>query len=61
MLTKEKLRNTIDNLPDDNFSIDEIIERLIILDKVEQGLQDVKDGNVHTTGEVRKKLERWLK
>ncbi|MEI7727869.1 MAG: hypothetical protein WCK09_22370 [Bacteroidota bacterium] len=61
MLTKEKIRKTIDNLPDDSFSIEEIVERLIILDKVEQGLQDVKDGNVHTTGEVRKKLEQWLK
>jgi predicted transcriptional regulator len=61
MLTKEKIRNTIDNLPDEIFSIEEIVERLIILDKVEQGLQDVKDGNVHTTGEVRKKLDRWLK
>jgi predicted transcriptional regulator len=61
MLTKEKIRTTIDNLPDEGFSIDEIVERLIILDKVEQGLQDVKDGNVLTTGEVREKLERWLK
>ena len=51
-------RKTLDNLPDEFFSIDEVIERLIFHDKVEQGLQDVKNGKVHTTGEVRKKLEQ---
>ena len=61
MLTKEKIRKTIDTLPDESFSLDEIVERLILLDKVEQGLQDIQDGKVHTTSEVRKKLERWLK
>ncbi len=61
MLTKEAIRKTLDNLPDEILSIGEVIERLIFLDKVEQGLQDVKDGKVHTTGEVRKKLEKWLK
>ena len=58
MLTKEAIRKTIDNLPDEILSIDEVVERLILLDKVEQGLQDVKDGKEHTTGKVTKKLEK---
>ena len=61
MLTKEAIRKTIDNLPDEILSIDEVVEKLILLDKMEQGLQDVKDGKVHITEEVRKKLEKWLK
>ncbi|MEI8049784.1 MAG: hypothetical protein WCI92_20600 [Bacteroidota bacterium] len=61
MLTKDKIRKTIDTLPDESLSIEEVVERLILLDKVEQGLQDVQDGKVHSTEEVRKKLERWLK
>ena len=61
MLSKEAIRKTIDNLPDEVLSIGEVVERLIFLDKVEQGLQDVKDGQVHTTKAVRKKLEKWLK
>jgi Zn-dependent alcohol dehydrogenase len=61
MLTKEKIRRTIDNFPHEILSLDEVIEKLILLDKVEQGLQDIKEGKVHTTEEVRKKLERWLK
>lgn len=56
MLTKEAIRKTIDNIPDDLLSIDEVVERLILIDKVEQGLQDVKEGKVHSTEEVRKSL-----
>ena len=60
MLTKEKLKKTIDALPD-NFTIEEVIEELILVDKIEQGLQDVKDGKVYTTEEVRERLDKWLK
>jgi len=35
-----------------------VVQRLILPDKVAQGLQYVKDGKVHTTEEVRKKLEQ---
>jgi len=58
MLTKEAIRKTIDNLPDEVLSIDEVVQRLILPDKVEQGLQYMKDGKVHTTEEVRKELEQ---
>ena len=55
MLTKEKIHNTIDKLPD-NVTIEEVIDQLILLDKIEQGLKDVKEGNVYSTDEVRDKL-----
>ena len=61
MLTKEKIRKTIDTFPDENLAIEDVVERLILLDKVEQGLQDVIDGNVLSTEEVKDKLSRWLK
>ncbi len=60
MLTKEKIIETIDLLPD-NISIDEVINRIILLDKIEQGLNDVKEGNIYTTEEVEEKLNKWLK
>jgi predicted transcriptional regulator len=60
MLTKEKIKKTIDLLPD-NVSIDELINRIILLDKIEQGLDDVEKGNVYTTEEVENKLNKWLK
>jgi predicted transcriptional regulator len=56
MLTKEKIKLTIDSLPED-FTIEE----LIVLDKIEQGLQDVNMGKVYSTEEAKSKLEKWLK
>ncbi len=60
MLTKEKIKTTIDALPD-NFTIEDIIEMLIVLDKIEQGLNDVKEGKVYTTEEAKKRLDKWLR
>ncbi len=60
MLTKEKIKKTIDLLPE-NVTIDEIISRIILLDKIEQGLDDIEKGNVYTTEEVENKLNKRLK
>jgi predicted transcriptional regulator len=60
MLTKEKIKRTIDTLPE-HFTIEDVIEELIVIDKIEQGLKDVEEGNVYTTEEVKQKLSKWLK
>jgi predicted transcriptional regulator len=60
MLTKEKIHHTIDSLPD-NLTIDQVIDELILLDKIEQGINDVNEGRVFTTDEVKDKLSKWLK
>lgn len=60
MITKEKIQKTIQNLPD-NPEIELVIEKLILLDKIEQGIKDVNEGNVFSGEEVREKLEKWLK
>lgn len=60
MLTKENIKKSIDALPE-NPSLDEVIDRLIMLDKVEQGLYDIRNGNTLSTSEVQDRLEKWLK
>ena len=60
MLTKDKIKKSIDSLPD-NLTVDQVIDRIIMLDKIEQGLKDVEAGNVFTTEEVKVKLSKWLK
>ncbi len=55
MLTKEKIKKTIDTLPD-NFTIEDVIEELVLIDKIEQGLIDIEEGNVYSTEEIREEL-----
>jgi len=60
MITKEKIQKTIHNLPD-NPEIELVIEKLILHDKIEQGIKDVNEGNVFSGEQVREKLGKWLK
>ncbi len=60
MLTKEKIHQTIDTLPD-NLTIDQVISEMILLDKIEQGINDANQGKVFTTEEAKVKLKKWLK
>ncbi len=59
MLTKEKLIETIKELPE-SFSVEDLFERIIFLQKVEIGLEQSKSGQVHTTPEARERLKKWL-
>jgi len=60
MLTKDKVRKTVDRLPE-NFTIDQIVEELVILNRIEEGLKDIDEGRVFTTDQVKKELKTWLK
>jgi predicted transcriptional regulator len=62
MLTKEKLIASINAMPEDEFSdIDILLERIVVLEKIEKGEKDIKEGKVFSTEEARQKLEKWLK
>jgi len=58
-MRKATVIESINKLPDE-FTIDEIIERLIIIEKIEKGRQDVKDGKVNTEEQAKAKLSKWL-
>lgn len=60
MLTKERLNKTIEELPD-SFTIDELIERLIFLEKIEEGIQESIEGKVIPHSEVLKMINEWSK
>ena len=59
MLTREKLIETIKKLPA-GFSIDEVIDRIYLLEKIETGLQQSKKGQVTPDEELDSKLPGWL-
>ena len=60
MLTKEKVLQSIRDLPNE-FSLDDLVEKLILLEKIELGLQQVKDGQTLSNDLAKKKLKKWLK
>lgn len=60
MLKKVKVLETLNGLPE-NFTIDELIDHLLFIDKVDKGLQDSKSGRTYTTDQAKDKLKKWLK
>jgi hypothetical protein len=60
MLTKEKVNRTIQNLPD-SFTIDQLIEQLIFVEKVEEGLHQSKMGQVVSNEDVKIMIDKWSK
>ena len=58
MLTKDKVKKAIDRLSE-QFTVDQIVEQLIILDKIEEGLKDIEEGRVYSTAQVKQDLKRY--
>ncbi|MFZ0472219.1 MAG: hypothetical protein WAL94_06370 [Bacteroidales bacterium] len=59
MLTKEKVKKTIDRLPE-SFTVEQVVEELVVLDKIEKGLKEVEEGKVYTTKQAKDQLKKWL-
>jgi hypothetical protein len=55
MLSKNIVITMLDNLPDD-FSLDKIVEKLVILDRIDEGLKDIVENRVLSTDQVLQKL-----
>lgn len=60
MITKTHLISTFEKLPE-NLTIDQVIDHIIFVEKVQKGLEDSENGRVFTTDEARRKLSKWLK
>jgi len=56
MLTKEKVLQLLQDLPNE-FSLDDLVEKLILLEKIELGLQQVKEGKVMSNIEAKQQLK----
>ena len=51
---------TIQDLPEE-FSIEVLFEKLLILQKIEEAQQQVSRGKIYTEEQAKAKLEKWLK
>jgi len=59
MLTKDKMHSLIDHMPD-TFSADDIIEKIILLQKIEIGRQQIANGQFLTEEELDREIDTWL-
>ena len=59
-MKKAQLLETIQDMPEE-FSVDELMERLMILQKIEEGQRQIQAGQFYTEEEAKEKLEKWLK
>jgi predicted transcriptional regulator len=60
MKTKEKMINALQELPDEA-SIEDAMERLLFLSKVERGLSQANSGNTISHAQVKERMAKWLK
>jgi len=59
MLTKVKLLQSIKDLPD-KFTLDDLLDRIVLLQKIEIGLEQSQEGQTKSTEQSREKLKKWL-
>ena len=60
-ISKKQVIETINAMPEEEFEdIDVLLERIMILEKIEKAEKNIAAGEVYTTEEARQKLSKWL-
>lgn len=59
MLTKHKIKEVIENFPEE-FSIDDFVDKLILVEKTERGIQQSINGEVISEDELDIEIEKWF-
>ncbi|EOZ99328.1 MULTISPECIES: hypothetical protein [Cyclobacteriaceae] len=59
MLTKSQVKRQLEKLPEE-FSLDELVEQLILIQKVEKGLKDSNENKFISEEDLDKEIEKWF-
>ena len=60
MISKKSVIQGLEQMPD-QFSVDELLEQLLLIEKIETGLQQSKDKKTVSTESAKEKLAKWLR
>lgn len=60
MITKTKLQDQIKNLPEE-FTIDQLVEKLILIEKIEKGEQQSLNRETISEVELERDIDEWFK
>ena len=58
MLTKDKVRKSIENLPD-TFTIDQLVDQLIFIEKTGQGIKQSEENKVVSNEDIKGIIDTW--
>ena len=59
MLTKKLVKKQLEKLPEE-FSLDDLVEHLILVQKLESGLKDSEEGKVISEEELDQEVNKWF-
>lgn len=59
MITKEKLKEHIEKFPDE-MSIDDLIDRLVFVEKLENRILQSKNGETISDADLKLEMEKWF-
>ena len=59
-MTKEAIIKVVNDLPND-FDMEELLDKLIFMAKVEKGIEQIKEGKVTSFEEVKRISKTWSK
>ena len=60
MIIKEELKTQLESMPE-QFTLDELVERLILLEKIQKGLDESSRNEVLSEEEVDERVNSWFK
>lgn len=60
MITKTDLKKQIESLPEE-FSIDELVDRLILIEKIEKAEKESQEDKVFTEDRLMQDINNWFK
>ncbi len=59
-ITKAQIIEAIQAMPQEEFNhIDEVLEEIVLLEKIERGLKEMNEGNVISEEEMDKMIASW--
>ena len=59
MIEKSSILKVLESMPE-RVSINELMEKLILVEKVDRGLEQIRRGETLTHEEVKSRFSRWL-
>ncbi len=60
-VSKKQVIESINAMPEEEFAdIDVLLERILVLDKIEKAEKDISGDKVYTTEDAKQQLSKWL-